>query len=139
MADQLPIPDGTLKEVFALLEGHKFPTHPGGTASLVDENDPDGSVQLCDKDGNPHMLMSRGDYEAIRAYKKALEPLHMSVGCRIRDSADLGPVDYVIGNMPPMAMVDTPITLEVLKARGQKPPPGTPRFITPPPSGKVQS
>lgn len=38
---------------------------PGDYAELVDENDPNGIVQICRQNGQVMMLMSREVYEAM--------------------------------------------------------------------------
>jgi len=38
----------------------------GDYAELVDENDPEGMVQVCTSDGTPRIIMSRADWDAAR-------------------------------------------------------------------------
>lgn len=42
----------------------------GGYAELVDENDPDGMVRICQADGTLVMMLPREDWQKLRASVK---------------------------------------------------------------------
>ena len=66
--------DEDLRKAFEELDRIPLKVGPGGKgiARLVDENHPEGPVEICDSKGNPYMLMPRDVYDQIMKHKPAV-------------------------------------------------------------------
>lgn len=68
------MPDEDLRKAFEELDRVPLKIGPGGKgiARLVNEDDPQGPVEICDSKGNPYMVMPRDVYDQIMRSKPSV-------------------------------------------------------------------